>query len=124
MIALLGRPDSPTDALEDYSRSLGSALADRGHSFSVARVHWAEIGTLRALWQRWRKRAPWARDWLLIQYTALSWSSRGFPIRVLAVIWVLKRRKARVAVVFHDPVAWVGSRLVDRVRSACQRTVM
>ena len=43
-IALLGRRDQPTDAVEDYCRLLGGAFKERGVDFTLQRVAWNEIG--------------------------------------------------------------------------------
>lgn len=123
-VALLGRRDRPTDAVEDYCRLLGGAIKERGSDFALMRVPWDERGWQRALSDLWRKSADWKRDWALVQYTALMWSRRGFPPRFLLVLCVLRIRGVRVAVVFHDPQPYEGRRLVDRVRRACQRAVM
>src|SRR5207249_10400100 len=63
-------------------------------------------------------------EWVLVQYTALSWSRRGFPLLFLAALGVLKLRRTRLAVVFHDPAPYSGSRATDFARAACQRFVM
>jgi glycosyltransferase involved in cell wall biosynthesis len=64
--------------------------------------------------------------WVIVQYTALSWSRRGFPFLALAVVAVLLNGEARVAVVFHEPHRQKGPsfRLIDRVRGACQDWVI
>ena len=86
---------------------------------------WAEMGWRRALGE-FRKSALEAgsTDWFLLQYTALSWSRRGFSIRALQVIRLLKSKGARCAVVFHDAEAYYGNRPVDRIRRAVQNWTM
>lgn len=124
IIAVLGRPDSPTDAIEDYSRLLGGALKERGSDFALERIAWDERGRLRALSDLWRRSIDWKGKWALLQYTALSWSRRGFPFLFLPVLCVLSVRGVRTAVVFHDTQPYEGKRLVDKVRRVCQRIVM
>jgi len=124
MIALLGRRDSPTDAVEDYCTHLSRALKARGWALHLVRVPWAERGWWSALAWLWRESGPWRDQWTLLQYTALSWSRHGFPLGVLALLCTLKLRHARLAVIFHDPGTYSGTRLIDRVRRACQRWVM
>lgn len=58
---------------------------------------------------------------VLLQYTALGWSRRGFPLRFLQV---LRHNGARSVIVFHDALPYGGSRLIDRLRRACQLWVM
>ena len=44
IIALLGRRDEPTDAVEEYCRYLGGALRAQGVEMELARVPWADGG--------------------------------------------------------------------------------
>jgi glycosyltransferase involved in cell wall biosynthesis len=59
-----------------------------------------------------------------LQYTALAWSARGFSLRFLSVLKVLRRAGARVAVVYHDAGPFPGSRALDKLRRAVQLHVM
>jgi glycosyltransferase involved in cell wall biosynthesis len=124
MIALLGRRDKPTDALRDYCHGLAEALAQRGTRLETIEVPWDQDGFPRALLQLWRKSKHWRGQWILVQYTALSWSRRGFPLGFLGVLFALKWNNARIAVVFHDASGFHGERLVDRIRRGCQHWVM
>src|SRR5712692_921145 len=124
VVALMGRRDSPTDAVEDYCTWLGRALQAHGWALEPVRAPWAESGWLGSL--RWLRQqtAKWREGWVLVQYTALSWSRRGFPLGLLAVLWSLRGCQPRCAVVFHDAEPYPGTRFVDRVRRAVQRRVM
>jgi glycosyltransferase involved in cell wall biosynthesis len=124
MIALLGKPDSPTDALADYCLFLGGALEREGHPLISQRVSWFERGWLAALKSLWRESRSWRGQWVLLQYTALSWSRRGVPLGALAVLRILRMRGAKIAVVFHDAGTFPGSRAKDRFRRAAQKFVM
>jgi len=123
-IALLGRRDTPTDGVEDYCTFLGRALEARGIELKQERVPWFENGWIGAL--RWlaRECTAWRGKWVLVQYTALGWSRRGFPFFALAVLATLHRGGARVAVVFHEPKRQGGSRWIDSLRGACQDWVL
>ena len=123
-IALLGKRDMPTDGLEDYCTFLGRALTERGMKLELARVEWFDRGWVPALWKLWRRSAAWRGSWVLIQYTGLAWSRRGFPFGALAVLAILRGRGARVAIVFHEPDRQAGSGLLQRVRGACQDWVI
>lgn len=123
-VALLGRRDYPTDALQDYCTYLARALVKRGIDLQLVRVPWLEWGWLRALRWLWNESAKWQGSWVLVQYTALSWSRRGFPTMLLSVLWILRQRSGQVAVVFHDVSGYPGQRLIDRLRRGCQHTVM
>jgi glycosyltransferase involved in cell wall biosynthesis len=111
--------------VEEYCRYLSQALAGKGISLELKRILWAEMGWRRALGE-FRKSTLEARNtnWFLLQYTALSWSRRGFSIRTPRVIRLLKSMGARCAVVFHDAEAYYGNRLVDRIRRALQNRTM
>jgi glycosyltransferase involved in cell wall biosynthesis len=123
-IILLGRRDTPTDGVEDYCTFLGQALARRGIRAEVSRMEWAEQGWIRAFRRLWEKSADWRGQWVILQYTALSWSRRGFPLPALIVLWLLRRRATRCAVVFHDASVFASPRLRDRVRNTIQNWTM
>jgi glycosyltransferase involved in cell wall biosynthesis len=123
-VALLGRRDMPVDGVEDYCTFLGRALAAKRIELKLTRVPWMEKGWIGAL--RWlaRESGAWRGKWVIVQYTALSWSRRGFPIFALTVLSVLRRRGARVAVMFHEPKRQGGLRWIDRLRGVCQEWVI
>jgi glycosyltransferase involved in cell wall biosynthesis len=127
-VAILGRRDQPTDAVEEYCQYLGEALKDEGFELEIVRARWDEIGSaasMQELRERIRDTQNQSRnDWFLLQYTALAWSRRGFPLRILRLVRFLKQRGARCAVVFHDAEAYGGKRWVDRLRRRVQRHVM
>lgn len=123
-IALLGRRDTPVDGVEDYCRFLGDALGTRGIELKRARVPWLENGWMRGLYWLAQESTAWRGKWVVVQYTALSWSRRGFPFAALAVLAILRRSGACVAVMFHEPYRQGGSRWVDLVRGACQDWVI
>ncbi len=123
-IALLGRRDDPTDAVEEYCRFLGEALHARGLETELARVPWAERGWPSALRELRQKAGNWRGKWVLAQYTALAWSARGFPLRFIRVVKMLREGGARVAVVFHDVEPYSGGRMVDAMRRRSQLHTM
>ena len=118
LVALLGCHDEPTDGVEDYCIFLEKALRLRRAAMELVRVPWAERGWLAALRWLWRESAKWHGRWVLVQYTALGWSRRGFPLGFLPVLFLLQRRKLSIAVIFHDARAYPGTRWVDRIRRA------
>jgi glycosyltransferase involved in cell wall biosynthesis len=124
IIALLGRRDEPTDALQDYCRLLGKALRAHNFHLDIRRVPWSEHGWARSLEALRLQAKDWRGTWVLVQYTALAWSSRGFPRRLLKVLHQLKKSESRIAVVFHDAETFGGARILDRFRSAAQARVM
>jgi glycosyltransferase involved in cell wall biosynthesis len=124
IVVLLGRKDFPTDGVEDYCENLSRALESRSYRPMWLRLPWAELGWSQALTRLWRQSRAWKGRWVLIQYTALSWSRHGLPLLFLFALCVLKYRRARLAVIFHDSIAWPGNRLRGRVQRACQHLVM
>jgi glycosyltransferase involved in cell wall biosynthesis len=123
-VALLGRVDSPTDGIRDYCMFLGEALRRHGIKLSQVRVQWFENGWIRALRQLSTESVEWRGQWVLVQYTALAWSRRGFPWGPLAAVAILRRKGARVAVVFHDTIPFGGAGLYERARTWFQIWVM
>jgi glycosyltransferase involved in cell wall biosynthesis len=124
LIALLGRRDAPTDGLEDYCSWLGQALLRRGHRLEHVRVPWKNMAWRRVPRWLWRESAQWHDGWVVVQYTAMSWSRRGFPLGVVATLVILRLRSCRIAVVFHDPSGFPGRRWIDRLRRTYQHWVM
>jgi glycosyltransferase involved in cell wall biosynthesis len=124
IMALLGRADAPTDALEDYCNWLKRALEQQGQPMEIARVPWATNDWLHAFKWTWREAQNWRGRWILLQYTALGWSQRGFPIGAAVIIWIARRRGAKCAIVFHDALPYDAPRFVDRIRRAVQLWTM
>jgi glycosyltransferase involved in cell wall biosynthesis len=124
IIALLGRKDEPTDAVEEYCRYLGSALEGHDFAIQIRRVPWEKHGWSDALEALKLQAAPWRGTWVLLQYTALAWSARGFPQKFRGALRILKRAGARVGVVFHDVEPYPGSRVLDKIRRSSQLRTM
>ena len=124
VVALLGRLDRPTDAVEEYCRHLGEALTAHDCTAEIRRVPWEECGWPASLHALGLQAASWRDTWVLVQYTALAWSARGIPRRFLEVLRVLRKAGAHLAVVFHDAEPFGGARLIDRFRRAAQIRVM
>ncbi len=125
VIALLGKRDAPTDAVEEYCRYLGGALQAHNFQLEIRRVPWDTRGwpqSLEALRLQAQALPPYT--WFLVQYTALAWSSRGFPYKFLRVLKTLQSLNACTAVVFHDVEPFPGSRLIDRLRRGIQLFTM
>src|SRR5580704_17619743 len=120
LIPLLGRRDGTMDGVTEYCTSLRRELPEHGFEVQLARVPWDQIGWPRALWGLFRESAAWRGHWVLLQYTALGWSRRGFPIGALLAVSILRLRGARRAIFFHEPSGAGGNRLIDRVRRAFQ----
>src|SRR5258708_5701261 len=124
VIALLGRPDAPTDAVEEYCHYLGEALVAEDFELVIERVAWPESGWTRAVSALRRRARGWRGAWVLVQYTALGWSARGFSMRFLRVLKTLKANGVRVAVVYHDAEPYGGTRVIDRLRRRAQLHTM
>ena len=124
VIALLGKRDEPTDAVEEYCRHLGEALQAENLDLTIDRVAWEERGWASALRGLRRRAQGWRGAWALAQYTALAWSSRGFPQRFLRVLKLLRTSGVHVGVVYHDVEPFTGTRVIDRLRRGAQLRTM
>lgn len=124
LVLLLGRRDEPTDAVQEYCSYLCEALSKRSVKGEIGRVPWNERGWANALEELKRSAQNWRGCWVFLQYTALAWSERGFPRRVLGVLRTLRDAGARVGVVFHDVEPFAGSRAIDVLRRRIQLSVM
>jgi glycosyltransferase involved in cell wall biosynthesis len=124
VIALLGRRDEPTDAVEEYCRHLGEGLAAHNFQLEIRRVPWDQHGWAASLEALRLQAQAWRDTWVLVQYTALAWSTRGFPRRFLQVMRVLRGAGAHIAVVYHDAQPFSGTRLIDRLRREIQIRTM
>lgn len=125
-IALLGRRDEPVDGVEDYCNFLSRGLEEQGVRLELVRMRWAEIGWIRALLELRRESVEWKGKWILLQYTALSWSRRGFPYGAIVAGALAASKGARLAIVFHEPHRQVQSspRKIDRIRGVAQDYVI
>jgi glycosyltransferase involved in cell wall biosynthesis len=123
-LAVLGQRDEPTDAVEEYCQYLVQGLAKHGIELTLLRLPWKERGWADAFRELQEKMRKVQVGWVIVQYTALAWSQRGFPTRAAAMLRVIKDGGTRCAVVFHDPVPYEGERLVDSVRRSVQLGVM
>jgi glycosyltransferase involved in cell wall biosynthesis len=124
VILLLGRRDEPTDGVADYCEKLREAGLARGISFEPVQIPWAEIGWGRALAQLRKAAAGWRDRWVLLQYTTLAWSRRGFPLRAPRVLDILRQCGARPGVVFHDFAPLPGTGIVGHAREYCHSRVL
>jgi glycosyltransferase involved in cell wall biosynthesis len=123
-IALLGRRDEPTDGVVDYCAWLGRAAAQYGHEFEIVRVDWAERGWRDSFARLQEKAAVWRGDWVLLQFTTLAWSRRGFPWQAPRILSVLKKSGVHCGVVFHDFFPFAGKGMIGRAREYCQLEVL
>jgi glycosyltransferase involved in cell wall biosynthesis len=124
VIALLGRKDQPTDAVEEYCTYLSAALRAHDIEMEIRRVPWEIHGWAAALETLPLIASQWRDKWVFVQYTALAWSARGFPQKFLRVLEILKTSGARIAIVFHDAQPFHGKRLVDKFRHYTQTRTM
>ncbi len=124
VVLLLGKRDTPADGVQDYCEYLAQALQRRGIQTEIARVEWHSEGWIRALRTLRAESAKWEGTWVVLQYTALSWSRRGFPLGALAVLRSLRRRKLRCAAVFHESRRQGGAKWAGQVRGAFQDWVI
>jgi len=120
VISLLGPPQEPADGVLDHAHALSEALKQMGHSARVVQHLWDRDGWLKSL-VTLRGRLISA-DRVLMHYTHLAWSRRGFPIMALVVAALVGRK--RLWVLLHDPGPFPGASPIRRVRAAIQVVVM
>jgi glycosyltransferase involved in cell wall biosynthesis len=124
IVALVGRRDEPTDGVADYCSWLGGALSAHGYELETVRAPWFERGWSAALADLREKAAAWRGCWVLLQFTTLAWSRRGFPLRAPRILSILRENGVQCGVVFHDFAPASGSRMIDRARQYCQLSVL
>jgi glycosyltransferase involved in cell wall biosynthesis len=103
---------------------LAAALQTHGVNMQLAEARWELHGWRSALSELRKKSREWRGTWVILHYTALSWSRRGFPVGLLALLWTLRRNRVRCGIVFHDSAPFAGQRWRDRLRRSCQLSVM
>src|SRR3989442_12429472 len=99
-VALLGRRDEPTDAVEDYCQYLGAALQPLGFSMTIERLSWSELGWRRARKELHRRAEQWRGRWGFLQYTALAWAGPGFSLAVFPLLRGIGKKGGRPRPVF------------------------
>lgn len=124
-IALMGRRDEPTDGVEDYCAFLARALSQCGVDLQPVHISWDKEGWLSALIRLRRESRKWHESSVLIQYTGMAWSRRGFPLGIVAAVKILRRSGIRCIVVFHEYKRQSGAgRWIDRIRGVSQDRVI
>jgi glycosyltransferase involved in cell wall biosynthesis len=124
IVALVGQRDEPTDGVADYCAWLGDALKACDFELATFRVRWPELGWSAALAELREKAKQWRGCWVLLQYTGMAWSRRGFPGRAPGIVSALKKSGVQCGVVFHDYHPFPGNRIIDRVRRAHQLHIL
>ena len=124
-IALMGRRDEPTDGVADYCAFLAQALSRSGVELRPLHLSWDKEGWLPALRKLRRESKDWSGSSVLLQYTGMAWSRRGFPVGIMAVTRILRRNGIGCVAVFHEYKRQSGSRRwIDPIRGACQEKVI
>lgn len=120
---VVGKRDYP-GGVEDYCCELADAVSARGHTVSTFAIRWNERGWLSATLEARRSLVQFQPDWIILQFTHLMWSKRGFSLIVPILIRGITLGRASIAVVLHDPFPFGGKRLRDLVRSKVQQMIM
>jgi glycosyltransferase involved in cell wall biosynthesis len=124
IIALVGRRDEPTDGVADYCDWLGGSLTGYGYQLETVRVNWQELGWRAALEELKEKAKYWRGDWVLLQYTTLAWSRRGFPWRTPEVLSAIQGSGVQCGVVFHDFGPFIAKGMIGTARKICHLRVL
>lgn len=123
-IALLGQQQALADGVVDYCTQLERAMAKRDINLKKVWMPWQEKGWARSLQWLWQESKQWQNQWVIVQYTASAWSERALPIPFLLVLRLLKQRRVRLAVMFHEVQGFPGQRLNQRLRRSVQLWVL
>jgi glycosyltransferase involved in cell wall biosynthesis len=102
MLALAGRLERPTDGVRDFCALLADELGHHGIDMQFRELPWNNLGLRKALAELVRRFPVQKGEWVLLQYTSLAWSRRGFPFRAPRVARAVRRAGARLCVVFHE----------------------
>jgi len=124
VVLLRGLRDHPTDGVADYCDHLREAGAPRGLCFESVEVRWASLGWRAALAELREAAGGWRDRWVLLQFTTLAWSRRGFPLRAPRVLEILRQCGARPGVVFHDCFPLAGKGMIGAARGYCHLRVL
>jgi hypothetical protein len=102
IVFLVGRLDTPTDALRDYSHNLGKELRAMGHEVILHEVRWERDGWKPAL----AAMRPVVRNRVAaLQYSGLSWVRRRGALGALTVAREVRLAGGSFCVTIHDPLA-------------------
>lgn len=124
ILALTGRRDFLSDGVWDYCTRLADALRPHGFEVELIEADWERSGWVGSLRNIRSQLDAVRHEWVLLQYTAIGWSRRGFPIGALVVAWTVKKQGARLAVVFHEPYGFRAKGIWARLRFGCQQWVI
>lgn len=115
-IALLGQRHHPADGVADYCEALAGAMDNRGYPVELVEVPWAKLGWWQAFQWLWHASQSWQNQWVIVQYTASAWSKYALPIFFLITLLLLRLRRVRLAVMFHEVQGYPGEKLTHRIR--------
>jgi len=87
---ILGKQDTPTDAVEEYCRYLGEAMQAEDYDFENRTSPWVEHGWGAAGAKASPPSPKNGRTWVLVQYTALGGPRGDLPMRFARVLKTLK----------------------------------
>lgn len=124
IVSLVRMIDGQADGVLDYNHHLAAALSQCGHALNIYAVPWTTQGWPAALWQLWKTGLTWRGHWVVIQYTAFSWSQWGVPIGLFIIWCILRIHQARIAIVFHDPWPQPALRPLHSIRWVIQAFLM
>src|SRR5260370_5592718 len=110
-VALLGRRDEPTDAVEEYCHYLGAALEAEGISLEFEHVPWCELGWRKALAEMDRRVGHWNKDLDLLHYNPLGWARPRLPPRLLGLPSFFPESARPLRLRFSDRPALLRNRL-------------
>lgn len=123
-LAIVGRANSNTCGISRYLKLLGQALEEQNCEMDIYQFNWSQSGWMKSFVKLAKEVRKFDYKAIVIQYTAFSWSQKGLPFNLFVIIFFLKLNKLKVGIYFHDPDCSSGHGLLQKTRSALQRTIM
>ena len=120
IFALLGQRQALADGVVDYCTQLEQAMAEQNIHLKLVWMPWKERGWVRSLTWLWQESQTWQGKWVIVQYTAAAWSKLALPILFILMLQLLRIRKIRVAIMFHEVQGYPGDSIKSRIRRAVQ----
>jgi len=116
IIILLGQQQALADGVFDYTEKLDKSLTQKGVECDRLPMPWRESGWLKALQWLWVESGQWRDRWVIAQFTASAWSTLALPVMFVVVVGLLKIRRVKTAIMFHEVQGYPGERLKYKIR--------
>ncbi|MDJ1179458.1 glycosyltransferase [Roseofilum sp. BLCC_M91] len=120
IIILLGQQQAMADGVFDYTEKLEQTLLQRGVECDRISMQWQEWGWFKALQWLWTESEQWRDRWVIAQFTTSAWSTLALPVMFVVVVRLLKIRRVKTAIMFHEVQGYPGEQLKYKIRRSVQ----